>query len=179
MRSGRVGFTRIWMRFAAPAPLSVSPMIQRTVSPAATGPEPTSCLAGLERDVGDLARRGVDLIERAGGEGIDLDRVEIVGARRLDARGAVRLVDAHMRIGRFRAAACEPGSGFSWPGNGSSFGSSTICTGFGGLGSSTASPRRVVIADLGRLPGGCACAERNGRQQQGCKRQRSASAELL
>jgi len=24
-------------------PLSVSPMIQRTVSPAATGPEPTSC----------------------------------------------------------------------------------------------------------------------------------------
>ena len=30
-------------QFAAPAPLSVSPIIQRTVSPAATGPEPTSC----------------------------------------------------------------------------------------------------------------------------------------
>ena len=30
----------------APAPLSVSPMIQRTVSPAATGPEPTSCSPG-------------------------------------------------------------------------------------------------------------------------------------
>ena len=31
------------MRLVGPVPLSVSPMIQRTVSPAATGPEPTSC----------------------------------------------------------------------------------------------------------------------------------------
>ena len=31
---------------AAPPPLSVSPMIQRTVSPAATGPAPTSCSPG-------------------------------------------------------------------------------------------------------------------------------------
>ena len=58
-------------------------------------------LAGLERDVGDLARRGIDLIERAVGEGIDLDGVEIAGARRLNARGAVRLVDARMRVGGF------------------------------------------------------------------------------
>ena len=40
-------------------------MIQRTVSPAATGPEPTSCSPACKRNVGDLARRGIDLIERA------------------------------------------------------------------------------------------------------------------
>jgi len=31
-----------------------------------------------------------------------------------------------------------PGSRLSWPGSGSTFGISTICTGFGGSGSSTA-----------------------------------------
>src|SRR3546814_20658987 len=46
MRSARVGFTRIWTCSVAPEPLWVSPMIQRTVSPAATGPEPTSCSPG-------------------------------------------------------------------------------------------------------------------------------------
>ena len=92
-------------------------------------------LARLERDVGDLARRGVDLIERAVGERIDLDGVEIAGARRLDARRAVGLVDARMRIGGLRGRfGRSPGSGLSWPGKGSGFGSSTICTGFGGSG---------------------------------------------
>ena len=33
----------MWIWRVAPDPLSVSPMIQRTVSPAATGPAPTSC----------------------------------------------------------------------------------------------------------------------------------------
>ena len=59
-------------------------------------------LAGFERDVGDLAGRGIDLIERAVGEGIDLDRVDVAGARRLHARGAIGLLDARARIGRFR-----------------------------------------------------------------------------
>ena len=44
-------------RFVGRPPLSVSPMIQRTVSPAATGPEPTSCSPLLQRDVGDLPGR--------------------------------------------------------------------------------------------------------------------------
>ena len=91
-----------------PVPLSVSPMIQRTVSPAATGPEPTSCSPGFERDVGDLAGRGIDLIERAVGEGIDLDRVDVAGAGRLHARRAVRLLDAHARIGGFRRRGPRP-----------------------------------------------------------------------
>src|SRR3546814_8213771 len=43
VRSGRVGLTRICTRLRSPVPLTVSPMIQRTVSPAATGPGPTSC----------------------------------------------------------------------------------------------------------------------------------------
>jgi len=63
-------------------------------------------LARLERDVGDLAGRGVDLIEGAVRERIDLNGVEITGPRRLDSGGAIRLVDAGVRIGelwwRFR-----------------------------------------------------------------------------
>ena len=95
-------------------------------------------LAGLERDVGDLAGRGIDLIERAVREGIDLDGVDVAGARRLHARRAVRLLDAHARIGGFRRRGLRPGSGLSWPGSGRGLGSSTICTGLGGSGSSTA-----------------------------------------
>ena len=38
MMSARVGFTSTWTRRATPDPLSVSPMIQRAVSPAAIGP---------------------------------------------------------------------------------------------------------------------------------------------
>ena len=63
-------------------------------------------LARLERDVSDLARRGIDLIERAVGEGIDLDGVEITGPRRLHARRAIRLVDARVRDRQTRAAQC-------------------------------------------------------------------------
>ena len=66
------------------------------------GPGADKLLARLERDVGDFARCGVDLIERAVGEGIDLDGVEITGPRRLDACGTVRLIDARVRVGRFR-----------------------------------------------------------------------------
>ena len=96
-------------------------------------------LAGFERDVGDFARRGIDLIERAVGEGIDLDGVDIAGAGRLHARRAIGLVDAR-RADRPASggAVLAPGIGFSWPGSGSGFGSSTICTGLGGSGGSTA-----------------------------------------
>ena len=73
-------------------------------------------LAGFERDVGHFAGCSVDLIERAVGEGIDLDGVDVAGARRLHARGAIRLLDARARIGglpavRFRA----PGSASAAP----------------------------------------------------------------
>src|SRR3546814_5049655 len=49
MRSARVGFTRIWTCSVAPEPLWVSPMIQRTVSPAARSEEHTSELQSLMR----------------------------------------------------------------------------------------------------------------------------------
>ena len=44
--AGRVGLTMMWTRLVSPLPLSVSPTIQRTVSPAASGPEPVSCSPG-------------------------------------------------------------------------------------------------------------------------------------
>jgi hypothetical protein len=73
MTSGRVGLTRMWIFLAAAGPLSVSPMIQRTVSPTATGPE---LLTGLQGYVGHLTGRGVDLIERTGRERIDLHGID-------------------------------------------------------------------------------------------------------
>jgi len=48
-----------------------------------------SCSPAWERNVGDLARRGIDLIERATGEWIDLYRVDKTIAHRLDARGGI------------------------------------------------------------------------------------------
>ena len=94
-------------------------------------------LALLQGDVGHLAGRCVDLIERAIGEGIDLDGVEVAAARRLDARGGVRQVDTLAWI-RGSGAERVPGSGLSWPGSGSGLGTSTTCTGLGGSASSTA-----------------------------------------
>jgi hypothetical protein len=44
--SVRVGLTSTWTRRVAPLPLSVSPMIQRTVSPAAMGPAPVKLPPG-------------------------------------------------------------------------------------------------------------------------------------
>ncbi len=59
-------------------------------------------LAGLERNVGDLARRGIDLIERATGEWIDLNGVDKTIAQRLDAGGGIGPVAAGCRVGRLR-----------------------------------------------------------------------------
>jgi hypothetical protein len=44
--SGRVGLTSTCTRRVAPLPLSVSPMIQRAVSPAAIGPAPVRLSPG-------------------------------------------------------------------------------------------------------------------------------------
>ena len=55
-------------------------------------------LAGLQGDVGDLTGRGVDLIERAGREWIDLHGVDEAVAHRLHPRGGIGLRDALLRI---------------------------------------------------------------------------------
>ncbi len=81
------------MRLVGPLPLSVSPITQRTVSPAATGSGADQLFAGLKRDVCDFARRGIDLIESAVREGIDLNGIDIVGADRLNAGGIVGGLD--------------------------------------------------------------------------------------
>ena len=65
-------------------------------------------LALLQRDVGHLARCGVDLVERAVGKGIDLHRVDVAAAARLDARGGVGQVDPLTRITRLRRRSRRP-----------------------------------------------------------------------
>ena len=89
-------------------------------------------LAVLQRDVGDLARRRIDLIERAAGEWIDLHRVDEAVAHRLDARGGIGLVDALRRDPSASGVSSCRRSGFNCPGSGSGFGSSTILIGAGG-----------------------------------------------
>ena len=59
-------------------------------------------LARLQGDVRHLSRRGIDLIERAGREWIDLHGIDEAVAHRLDARCLVRLRDAVLRILRLR-----------------------------------------------------------------------------
>ena len=53
--------------------------------------------ASLQRDVGHFAGRGIDLIERAIREGIDLDRVDIAVVTRFDARILVGVCDDRAR----------------------------------------------------------------------------------
>ena len=50
--------------------------------------------AGLQRDVGDLTGNGIDLIERALREGIDLHGIDEAITHRLHARGGVILMKA-------------------------------------------------------------------------------------
>ena len=64
------------------------------------GPRARELFAGFQGDVGDLARSGVDLIERAVRVRIDLDRIDIARPGRLDARRAIGLVDAGVWVGR-------------------------------------------------------------------------------
>ena len=59
-------------------------------------------LALLEWDIGDRSGRRIDLIERAFGEWIDLDRVDIAGASGLHPCHGVRLRHPNFGIGRFR-----------------------------------------------------------------------------
>jgi hypothetical protein len=95
-------------------------------------------LARLQRDVGDLPRRGIDLIERAFDEGIDLHRIDEAVAHRLHPRGGIGLVDARRSDRRLRLGLPSLPTGFNWPGSGSGLGSSTTCTGLGGSAAMTA-----------------------------------------
>ncbi len=49
---GRVGLTKMCTRRVAVAAFGVA-MIQRTVSPAETGPDPVSCSPGLQGNIGN------------------------------------------------------------------------------------------------------------------------------
>jgi hypothetical protein len=94
-------------------------------------------LARLKRDVGDLAGRGIDLIERPDHEGIDLHGVDEAVAHRLHPGRFIGLRDPLFRISRF-GLGFPALTGFNCPGSGSGFGSSTTCTGPAGSALSTA-----------------------------------------
>ena len=95
-------------------------------------------LARRQRDVGDLAGRGIDLIERAIGVGIDLHGVDVARARGLHARRAIGLLHPHLRIGWIGGQPSALEAASAGPARAKACGSSTICTGLGGSGCSTA-----------------------------------------
>ena len=103
IRSGRVGLTRMWTRF------------DRRGSAFGVADDPAHGIAGgdgagadqlfalLQGDVRHLPRRGIDLIERALDERIDLNGVDVAAAGRLHAGGGIGLIDALARIARLGA----------------------------------------------------------------------------
>ena len=106
-------------------------------------------LARLERDVGDLGRCGVELVEGALGVGVDLDGVDVAVLGRLDARHrrSPRLDALLGLLVVLRSFSFFSGTGFSCPGSGSGFGTSTILTGGFGSGSRLA----ALNAGLSRI----------------------------
>lgn len=93
--------TRIWIFGRACAALRLADDPAHRVA-GGDGTRADELLAFLQTDVGDLAGGGIDLMERAGGKGIDLDGVDEAVAHRLHARRGVGLVDADRRIARLR-----------------------------------------------------------------------------
>ena len=111
MRSARVGFTQDVDALGRP-----DTALRVTDDPAygvagGDGAGTDKLFTRLERDVGDFARRGIDLIERAIGERVDLDGVEIARPGRLDPGCAIRLIDTRVGIGCL--GRCGP-SGWNW-----------------------------------------------------------------
>ena len=70
--------------------------------PGGDRPGADELLAFLKGDVGHLPGRGIDLIERARRERIDLHGVDVAIATWLHARGGIGLFDALARIARLR-----------------------------------------------------------------------------
>ena len=130
--SGRVGLTRIWTRcVCARSALGVADDPAHGVA-GGDGSGADELLARLQRDVGDLPRRGIDLIERARAIGIDLDRVDnsrLRAARRAPRRWrcSTRAAD---RLPRRRGL--PPRTGFNGRADGSGSGTLDDLTGAGG-----------------------------------------------
>ena len=122
-------------------------------------------LARLERDVGDLAWRCIDLVERPLGERIDLDRVEVTRARRLHTRFAIGLVDARARIGGLGRLGLRARQRLKLAGQGQELGNLDDLHRLRRIGLQHRPARRVVVGDLRRLPRRRAGAERRSRNQ--------------
>ena len=145
----------------------VSPTTQRTVSPAETE---TSFSPGSRRDVGDLVDGGVELVERALGVGIDLDGIDVAVLDGLDAGGRVGAGDALLGRALVLLLSRPPSAaGFSWPGSGNGFGTSTYSTGGFGSGSRLA----ALKAGLSRMGISGTC------DAGGAGAERTASARLM
>jgi hypothetical protein len=121
-------------------------------------------LALLQSDVGDFSGRGIDLIERALGKWIDLHRIDVTGAGRLDPGRRIGEVNALLGIARLGCGA-PTGERLELAWQRQKLGDlddldrlRRFCLQHGRLG------RGVVVADMWRLEG--AAGRECGRRQQ-------------
>ncbi len=130
---GWIGFRSTWTRRELPLPLVVSPMIQRGGVAGGDRTETREVFARFEREIGDLPRRGVDLVERALAPRIDLDGVVEALAARLDPEAALVIRPVADAAGE------PPWLGDQDGGTCKVRGRSTVGTGAGGSGGTSAS----------------------------------------
>jgi hypothetical protein len=118
-------------------------------------------LALLQRDVGHLARRGIDLIERAIDKRINLHGIKIAMARGLNACCVVGFGDAFLRVFRFWLGRGLAGQRLELAGKGKGLRQLDDLDRLGRIG---LQDRRfqIVIADLRRLPVVGAAGDREG-----------------
>src|SRR5262249_51953996 len=114
-------------------------------------------LAFLEGDVGHLAGRAIDLVERALGKRIDLDGIEVTAARRLNAGSRIREVDPLLGIAWLGSRSLG-GQRLELAGQRQWLGNFDDLYGLGRLRLQHGGLRRIVVADRRQLEG--AAAER-------------------
>ena len=125
-------------------------------------------LAGFERDVGDLAGCGVELIERAFGERINLDGVDVAGAGRFHACRSVGLLNARSWIGGIVRRGLGAGDRLELAWQRQEFRQFDDLHRLGRIGLQHRLPRGVIVFDCGRLPGR-AGAKGGAGKQKGCE----------
>jgi len=101
-RSGRIGLTSIMDAFRLPGPAFgvADDPAHRVAGGHGSGAD--QLLAFLQGDIRYLSRRGIDLVQGAGGVGVNLHGVDVAVARRLYACRLIGFGDAVGRVLRFR-----------------------------------------------------------------------------
>jgi hypothetical protein len=156
-----MGLARICTFRDGPVPLSVSPPAHGVASGVGAGAD--ELLAFLKGYIGHLTGRGIDFIECAFGEGIDLHGVDVAVAGRLHARGFIGRGHPDRRIFRLRCVLPDR-LRFHWPGQRQRRAEGHDFDWLRRIGVENGRRRIAVIVDRRRLEGRTG-GERSGRDK--------------